>query len=161
MRGIPAWIIGLPYMSTVLVRHQRALARNVDSRQTCSEKSLTRGAKNLIRARPTFWHAGKIVERVALLFMLLYLLGATALGVALLYNTFNRSSPLSKNDVSRTSYRASRSGDDQSRNDLSKPVAAGKEQATPLYADSAIGPHLRAQSADPPRLSRRSRLYLY
>jgi hypothetical protein len=55
-----------------------------------SEKSLKRGAKNFIRMSSSLWHATEMLEWFAGVFAVLYLIGAVALGVALLFYTFNR-----------------------------------------------------------------------
>ena len=57
--------------------------------KTKSERSL-RGAINLTRIRQALWDAAEIVQGFAGFFAVLYLLGAVALGVALLFYTFTR-----------------------------------------------------------------------
>jgi hypothetical protein len=55
-----------------------------------SEKSLTRGATNVVRMWPSDWHIAERLEWFAGVFALLYLLCAVAFGVALLLYTFTR-----------------------------------------------------------------------
>ena len=56
-------------------------------RETKSEKSVS-APNDLIRTRPSLWHATEILQGFAGVFAVIYLLGAVALGVALLYYTF-------------------------------------------------------------------------
>jgi len=57
--------------------------------KTKSEKSL-QGAINSTRIRRALWDAAEIVQGFAGFFAVLYLLGAVAFGVALLFYTFTR-----------------------------------------------------------------------
>ena len=57
-------------------------------RETKSEEKSVSAANDLIRTRPSFWHATEILQGFAGVFAVIYLLGAVALGVALLYYTF-------------------------------------------------------------------------
>ena len=61
----------------------------ITSRKKKSEKSVS-GARNLIRIRPTLWQATEMLQSIAGVFAVLYLIGAVALGVALLFYTFSR-----------------------------------------------------------------------
>ena len=54
-----------------------------------SEKSL-QGALNSTRIRQALWDAAEIVQGFAGFFVVLYLVGAVAFGVALLFYTFTR-----------------------------------------------------------------------
>jgi hypothetical protein len=57
--------------------------------RTKCEKSL-QGAKNLTRVRQALWGAAGIFQGFAWIFAVLYLVGAVAFGVALLFYTFTR-----------------------------------------------------------------------
>ena len=56
--------------------------------ETKSEKSVS-AANDLIRTRPSLWHATEILQGVGGVFAVIYLFGAVAFGVALLYFTFS------------------------------------------------------------------------
>ena len=56
---------------------------------TKSEKSL-KGGINFTRMRPSLWDAAEMLQAFAGFIAVLYLLGAVALGVALLFYTFTR-----------------------------------------------------------------------
>ena len=62
-------------------------ASAITSRKTPSEKSES-AENDLIRTRPSLWHATEILLGFAGVFAVIYLLGAAAFGVALLYYTF-------------------------------------------------------------------------
>ena len=57
-------------------------------REAKSEKSVS-AANDLIRTRPSFWHATEILQGFAGVFAVIYLLGAVAFAAALLYFTFS------------------------------------------------------------------------
>jgi hypothetical protein len=61
----------------------------ITSGKAISEKSVS-VARNLIRIRPTLWHATEMLQGFAVAFAVLYSFGAVALGVALLFYTFSR-----------------------------------------------------------------------
>jgi uncharacterized protein involved in response to NO len=54
-----------------------------------TEKSVT-GATNFIQILPPLWHAVEMPEGFAGIVAVLYMLGAVAFGVALLFYTFSR-----------------------------------------------------------------------
>ena len=56
-------------------------------RKTPSEKSAS-AANDLIRTRRSLWHFTEILQGFAGVFAVIYLIGAVAFGVALLYYTF-------------------------------------------------------------------------
>jgi hypothetical protein len=56
-------------------------------RKAPSEKSVS-ATKDLIRTRPSLWHFTEILQGFTGVFAVIYLLGAVAFGVALLYYTF-------------------------------------------------------------------------
>jgi hypothetical protein len=61
----------------------------ITSRKAKSEKSVS-GARNLIWIRQTLWDVTEMLQGIAGVFVVLYLLGAVALGVAVLFYTFSR-----------------------------------------------------------------------
>ena len=56
---------------------------------TIPEKSVTSERKS-VASRPSYWRASDILEGVVGVLAVLYLLGIVALGLALLFYTFNR-----------------------------------------------------------------------
>jgi hypothetical protein len=64
-------------------------APTITSGTTKSEKSVT-GATNFIEIRTPLWHAAEMLEGFAGVVAVLYMLGAVAFGVALLFYTFSR-----------------------------------------------------------------------
>jgi hypothetical protein len=64
-------------------------APTITSGATKTEKSVT-GATNFIQIRPPLWHAVEMLEGFAGIVAVLYMLGAVAFGVALLFYTFSR-----------------------------------------------------------------------